>query len=94
MNAPALTSSPLAWIMCALRRRAFWRFVHRQRREARAERRGHHRALCAWCDRLLRGGDPRMPASHGICASCREATLSTRIQRYRRTGAYLPASRG
>jgi hypothetical protein len=25
---------------------------------------------CAWCRKLIRPGDDRLPTSHGICSSC------------------------
>lgn len=25
---------------------------------------------CAWCNRLLRRGNPALPTSHGICKDC------------------------
>jgi hypothetical protein len=28
------------------------------------------RLKCAWCQRWLRGGDTKLPISHGICESC------------------------
>ncbi len=29
------------------------------------------RVVCAWCQRVLSGGDDDAPVSHGICANCR-----------------------
>jgi hypothetical protein len=29
---------------------------------------GH--VICAWCRAVLRPGDPRLPASHGVCPDC------------------------
>ncbi len=29
------------------------------------------RLVCAWCQRVLRYGDPGQPISHGICEPCR-----------------------
>ncbi len=31
--------------------------------------------ICAWCQRVLRHGVA--PASHGICAACQQAVLTT-----------------
>jgi hypothetical protein len=33
-----------------------------------------HTVICAWCRKVLRLGNPRLPISHGICPEC-AATL-------------------
>jgi hypothetical protein len=31
---------------------------------------GVYRLVCAWCQRELRAGDPKLPTSHSICPDC------------------------
>lgn len=33
---------------------------------------GVMRVICAWCEKVLRDGDPRLPISHGMCPCCKE----------------------